>query len=92
MKFQDSHLEDFTGLLLVDSASNIILNLTLYNGKGSLHGEVSGFNASQAIQILLPGDTAEKVNKKVRLGEAVTCIPPKNQGMTRTTQFAPLKV
>jgi hypothetical protein len=51
MRYDESRLDDFTGLLLVDSASNRFLNLTLINGRGTIHGMVTGYNSSQAIQV-----------------------------------------
>ena len=83
MKFEESHLDDFDGLLLVDSSSNIMLNLTFFNARGSLIGHVHGYNSSQAIQTLLPSaankSSEQRLTRIIRLGEAVTCISPKNQ-------------
>jgi len=79
MRFEESALEDFRGQLVVDTNSNIMLNLTLFNGKGSLNGQVHGFNTSQAIQVLIPSNSPSQFTQALRLGEAVTCIPPKGQ-------------
>ena len=62
----------------MDSNSNIMLNLTFFNGRGSIHGQVHGYNTSQAIQALLSANSSERSTLIIRLGEAVTCIPPKN--------------
>ena len=53
MRYDESRLDDFTGLLIVDASSNRFLNLTLINGRGTIHGMVTGFNSSQAIQVSL---------------------------------------
>ena len=47
MKYHESVLEDFSGLLLVDSRSNAFLNLTLVNVMGSVHGTISSINYTQ---------------------------------------------
>ena len=52
MRYDESRLDDFTGLLIVDASSNRFLNLTLINGRGTIHGMVTGFNSSQAIQVV----------------------------------------
>lgn len=52
MRYDESSLDDFTGVLVVDSLSNRYLNLTLVNAKGTIHGTVIGFNSSQAIQVI----------------------------------------
>jgi hypothetical protein len=52
MRYDESRLDDFTGFFVVDSASNRFLNLTLINGRGTIHGMVTGHNSSQAIQVI----------------------------------------
>ena len=47
MKYHESILEDFSGLLLIDSHSNAFLNLTLVNVMGSVHGTVASLNHTQ---------------------------------------------
>ena len=78
MRFQKSMLEDFSGVLVVDSNSNSNLNLTLFNVKGSIHGIVNGYNSSQAIHISI-GSTKvhKKVHKLIRLTGMVSCVPPR---------------
>ena len=41
MRYHESELGDFEGLLILDSNSNQFLNLTLYAAKGTVHGMVS---------------------------------------------------
>ena len=77
MRFQKSMLEDFSGVLAVDSNSNSNLNLTLFNVKGSIHGTVNGYNSSQAIHISVGSETKAKLNKLIRLTGMVSCVPPR---------------
>jgi hypothetical protein len=51
MRYDESRLDDFTGFFVVDAASNRFLNLTLVNGRGTIHGTVTGHNSSQSIQV-----------------------------------------
>ena len=47
MKYHESVLEDFSGVLMIDSHSNAFLNLTLINTMGSVHGTISTINYTQ---------------------------------------------
>ena len=47
MKYHESVLEDFSGVLIIDSHSNAFLNLTLINTMGSVHGTISTINYTQ---------------------------------------------
>ena len=47
MRYHESSLADFSGLLQVDSYSNALLNLTLMDVMGSIHGTISSNNFTQ---------------------------------------------
>ena len=47
MRYHESSLADFSGLLQVDSYSNALLNLTLMDVMGSVHGTISSNNFTQ---------------------------------------------
>ena len=77
MRFQKSQLEDFNGLLFIDSDSNSNLNLTLFNAKGSIHGTVLGYNSSQAIHITIGNVVKKRFNTLIRLTGMISCVPPR---------------
>ena len=47
MRYHESALEDFSGFLQVDSYSNALLNLTLMDVTGTIHGTISSNNFTQ---------------------------------------------
>ena len=47
MRYHESFLGDFSGILQVDSHSNAFLNLTLMDVMGSIHGTISSSNFTQ---------------------------------------------
>ncbi len=49
MKYHESLLGDFSGVLLIDSQSNAFLNLTLIDVMGTVHGTISSPNYTQVI-------------------------------------------
>ena len=77
MRFQKSELEDFIGVLFIDSNSNSNLNLTLFNAKGSIHGTVLGYNSSQAIHISIGNAVQKRFNTLIRLTGMISCLPPR---------------
>ena len=70
-------LDDFTGVLTLDSNSNSNLNLTLFNAKGSIYGIVNGYNSSQVIHISAGNEAKPTLNKIIRLTGIITCVPPR---------------
>lgn len=73
MKYHESKVGEFSGHLVVDTSSNLFLNLTLFDVQGTLHGLVSGFNSTQAIQIHVGEQSRGMVKQRVRLSSGLLC-------------------
>jgi len=73
MKYHESVLEDFSGVLMIDSHSNAFLNLTLINTMGSVHGTISTINYTQAVQVSVGNKFYANYIKSLKVAGLVHC-------------------
>ena len=67
MKYHESVLEDFSGVLMIDSHSNAFLNLTLINTMGSVHGTISTINYTQVSNKVLKTSVIKNLSESLKM-------------------------
>jgi len=73
MRYHESALEDFSGFLQVDSYSNALLNLTLMDVTGTIHGTISSNNFTQVLQVSVGNQLLSRHEKQLKVVGLLSC-------------------